>query len=60
MLLNPSNYAHNSPIAYAAVGAGKKVFTLALPRSNRRPEITAASERSRRGRLRPSSEGART
>lgn len=37
-------FAHNSAIANGAVGAGKKVFTLALPRSRRRPEITDKSE----------------
>lgn len=42
MLIVP--YAHNSPIANGAVGAGKRVFTLALPRSNNRPHITQRSE----------------
>lgn len=36
---------HNSPLANGAVGDGKKVFTLALPRSVRKPEITERSEK---------------
>jgi hypothetical protein len=37
-------FAHNSSMANGAVGAGKTVFTLALPRSNRKPEVNKKSE----------------
>lgn len=43
-LLKPSTYAHYSPRASARMGEGRRIFTLALPRSENRPHITAKSE----------------
>jgi hypothetical protein len=40
----PEGTSHNSPLANGAVGDGKQVFTLALPRSVRDPQVTARSE----------------
>ena len=40
-----TEFAHYSPRATAAFDAGSNVFTVALPRSNNRPWITAQSER---------------
>lgn len=37
-------FGHYSSLASGAVGDGKKVFTLALPRSIRNPEVTRRSE----------------
>jgi hypothetical protein len=49
-LLVPEHLAfgHNSPLANGAVGDGKRVFTLALPRSERKPEVTEKSEQTAR------------
>ena len=43
-LLVPDIFGHFSPRAASAMSEGKKVFTLALPRSENRPHITARSE----------------
>jgi hypothetical protein len=41
-------FSHYSARAAAAMQAGSRVFTLALPRSSNRPWITAQSEREAR------------
>jgi hypothetical protein len=44
LILPDGEYGHYSSLASGAVGDGKRIFTLALSRSDRKPEVNARSE----------------